>query len=199
MNHKFRTNMHNVSHFQCCIFFNWLRNSPSKSVTAAPNRAKPGRFITDINKWGVKILKKTSYGENHVGHWSATSRVAGYPPNHWGWRLRGHFHPMKSYNVDIKPQSMSCITHTLLAWHQQIVSTRFVSTFHLRLKPWSQISSLRYSVPHAVLRCWPTMYNIPFGCKHWCCHAPHTKNWTTETCCDYDYGITNLYQKIFIS
>ena len=49
-------------------------------------------------------------------------------------------------NIDVEPLTMSYIRKTWLAWHQQIVSARLVSTFHLWLKQWIRMASLRYSV-----------------------------------------------------
>ena len=71
--------------------------------------------------------------------------------NHRGWRLWGHFPSMKRYNVEVKPLTMSYITQTLLAWHQQLVLARLSSTFHLQLKPWSHISSVRNLVSYKKL------------------------------------------------
>ena len=51
--------------------------------------------------------------------------------NHGGWRFGGHSLPMKCYNGEVKLPTMLYITQKLLAWHQQLVSARLVSTLNL--------------------------------------------------------------------
>ena len=44
-------------------------------------------------------------------------------------------YPMHLNNVEVYPLTVSYITHTSLAWQQQLVSVRRVSTFNFWLKP----------------------------------------------------------------
>ena len=56
--------------------------------------------------------------------------------------------PIKFITVDKERLAASYIKQTMLKRHQHLVSTRFVSTFELRLEPVATCFYLRYSVSY---------------------------------------------------